>query len=56
MSIKISLPEVVSIFKEIQQNPEQIFQMVRRSPIFSEESPTRGGADLLLLVPKLQLR
>jgi len=29
MRIEISVPEVVSIFKEIQQNPEQIFQMLR---------------------------
>jgi putative transposase len=29
MRIEISVPEVVSIFKEIPQNPEQIFQMVR---------------------------
>lgn len=29
MKIEISVPEVVSIFKEIQENPEKIFQMVR---------------------------
>jgi putative transposase len=29
MKIEISVPEVVTIFKEIQQNPERIFQMVR---------------------------
>lgn len=29
MKIEISVPEVVTIFKEIQENPEKIFQMVR---------------------------
>lgn len=29
MKIEISVPEVVAIFKEIQQNPEQIFEMIR---------------------------
>ena len=29
MKIEISIPEVVGIFKEIQQNPEQIFEMIR---------------------------
>ena len=29
MKIEISVPEVVSIFKEIQQQPENIFEMIR---------------------------
>jgi putative transposase len=29
MKVEISVPEVVSIFKEIQQKPENIFEMIR---------------------------
>ena len=29
MKVEISIPEVVSIFKEIQQQPENIFEMIR---------------------------
>jgi putative transposase len=29
MKVEISVPEVVSIFKEIQQQPENIFEMIR---------------------------
>lgn len=29
MKIDISRPEIVSIFEEIQQNPERIFHMIR---------------------------
>ena len=29
MKVKISVPEVVSIFKEIQEQPERIFEMIR---------------------------
>lgn len=29
MEIKISVPEVVSIFKEIQETPEKLFEMIR---------------------------
>ncbi|MBU4426861.1 MAG: transposase, partial [Proteobacteria bacterium] len=29
MKVEISVPEVVSIFKEIQEQPERIFEMIR---------------------------
>lgn len=29
MKIKISVPEVVSVFKEIQIRPEKVFEMIR---------------------------
>jgi putative transposase len=29
MKVEISVPEVVSLFKEIQQQPESIFEMIR---------------------------
>ena len=29
MKVKISLPEVVSLFKEIQHHPEKLFKMIR---------------------------
>ena len=29
MKVEISAPEVVSIFKEIQEQPERIFEMIR---------------------------
>jgi len=29
MKVEINLPEVVSLFKEIQKKPEKIFEMIR---------------------------
>jgi len=29
MKVEISVPEVVNIFKEIQQQPEKLFEMIR---------------------------
>ncbi len=29
MKVEISVPEVVNIFKEIQEQPERIFEMIR---------------------------
>ena len=29
MKVEISVPEVVSIFKEIQEQPERLFEMIR---------------------------
>jgi putative transposase len=29
MKVEMSVPEVVSLFKEIQQQPEKLFEMIR---------------------------
>ena len=29
MKVEVSVPEVVEIFKEIQQQPEKLFEMIR---------------------------
>ena len=29
MKVEISVPEVVSLFKEVQEQPEKIFEMIR---------------------------
>jgi hypothetical protein len=29
MNVKISVPEVIEIFKEIQEQPERLFEMIR---------------------------
>lgn len=41
MKIEISVPEVVSIFKEIQREPQKIFEMIR---LDGREIPDRNDA------------